>query len=490
MKTLSEHPVLFLLSPDELATKTLRVDLNYYHPKYSTIMKLLEKAAKHYDVKQLGEISEITRILGFETTQFVKYVDEGIPYLRVQNINEFEIDLKGVMRISKEAHEMLKRSQLLPNDVIMAITGYGKVGTTAVVSNVIGECNASQEIVRIRVQKEIVSSDYLAVYLNVGFGKKLLEKWNTGSTRPRTLIQNVRKIPVIIPTKAKQSQVVERVKVLKQRKNKLLAEAEGLFENAQETQRVGYSLAYRVLGIKQKFAKPEKVFVLTKEKLGDRLDVAFYSGADKYAIQSEFPVETMKELVEFSKENAFPEREPLKKFRYVQIQDVDSESGKIASFTELLGKDAPSRARKVIHQGQILTGLSGSATGTSHHSTAIVTSELEGSIASTGFGVLKSREGIDALFVDVMLRSNYVLDEIKRRLTGATIPAINESCFEQIEIPLPPFNIQREIVDILRDATKNSENAKTQAKMLIEDAEELDRKAENEFVNILSIEKD
>jgi type I restriction enzyme S subunit len=453
-------------------------------------MKLLEKAAKHYAVKQLGEISEITRILGFETTKFVKYVDEGIPYLRVQNINEFEIDMKGVMRISKEAHEMLKRSQLLPNDVIMVITGYGKVGTTAVVSNAIGECNASQEIVRIRVQKEIVSPDYLAVYLNVGFGKKLLEKWNTGSTRPRTLIKNVRRIPVIIPPKEKQYQVAKRIKALKQRKNKLLEEAECLAKKAQEIQQTGYSCVYEILGIKQKFTKPEKVFALIKKKLGDRLDVAFYLGSDKYTIQSEFPVQKMKKLVEFSKENAFPEREPLKKFRYVQIQDVDSESGKIASFTELLGKDAPSRARKVIHQGQILTGLSGSATGTSHHSTAIVTSELEGSIASTGFGVLKPKEGIDVLFIYFMLRSIYVLDEVKRRLTGATIPAISESCFEQIEIPLPPLHIQCKIVDILKGATENAENTKTQAKMLIKDAEELDRKAENEFVNILSIGSD
>jgi type I restriction enzyme S subunit len=489
VKTLSEKPVIFLISPDELAT-ALRIDLNYYHPKYATIMELLERATEHYDVKQLGEISEITRILGFETTKFVKYVDEGIPYLRVQNINEFEIDMKGVMRISKEAHEMLKRSQLLPNDVIMAITGYGKVGTTAVVSNAIGECNASQEIVRIRVQKEVVSPDYLAVYLNVGFGKKLLEKWNTGSTRPRTLIKNVRRIPVIIPPKEKQYQTVKRVKALKQRKKELLVEAERLAKKAQEIQQTGYSCAYEILGIKQKFINPEKVFVLAKEKLRDRLDVAFYLGSGKYTIQSEFLVQKMKELVEFSKENAFPEREPSKKFRYVQIQDVDSEYGKIVSSTELFGKDAPSRARKVIHQGQIITGLSGSATGTPNHSTAIVPAEFDGCIASTGFAVLKPKQDVDLSFFYFMLRSNYVLDEIKRRLTGATIPAITESCFQQIEIPLPPIRVQCEIVDILKKATENSENAKTQAKYLIKEAEELDQTAEKEFRKSLSIEKD
>ena len=488
MKILNEHPVLFLLSPDELATKPLRIDLNYYHPKYATIMKLLEKAAKHYDVKQLGEISEITRILGFETTQFVKYVDEGIPYLRVQNINEFEIDMKGVMRISKEAHEMLKRSQLLPNDVVMAITGYGKVGTTAVVPHAIGECNASQEIARIRVQKEIVSPDYLAVYLNSGFGKKLLEKWNTGSTRPRTLIKNVRRIPVIIPTTEKQSQVVERVKALEQRKNKLLAEAECLARNAQEIQQAGYSCVYKILGIKQKFTKPEKVFVLAKKKLGGRLDVAFYSGSDKYTIQSEFPVQKMKDLVEFSKENAFPEREPLKKFKYVQIQDVDSESGKIASFTELLGKDAPSRARKVIHQGQILTGLSGSATGTPHHSTAIATEEFDGCVATTGFGVLRPRQNVDLFFVYFMLRSSYVLDEIRRRLTGATIPAITKSEFKRIKIPVPPLHIQNEIVGVMNRATKKSERFKLRAKSFTKRAVELDQRAEKAIRRVLSIE--
>jgi type I restriction enzyme S subunit len=488
VKILSEQPVLFFLSPEEIVTRTLRIDLNYYHPKYTKTMELLEKAAKCYDVKQLGEIADITRMLGFEEDRLVRYVPQGVPFLQVQNIKEFKIDYTNVKYIPIEAHQKLKRSQVRSNDIIVTITG--RVGTIAVAPPKIGECNLSKENARIRVRDGEVSPDYVAVYLNAGFGKKLLEKWNSGSTRSRTLIKNIRRIPIVIPDREKQTQIVNKVKMLKQRKNEILAKAGNLVEKAQKLQKEGYFLTCKILGIKQQYPEPEKVFALPKEKLAGRLDVAYYLGADKYILQTEFPVKKIKELVEFSKENAVPERDPLKKFRYVQIQDVDSELGKIASFTELLGKDAPSRARKVIHQGQILTGLSGSATGTSHHSTAIVTSEFEGSIASTGFGVLKPRQGIDLFFVYYILRSNYVLDEIKRRLTGATIPSINESLFEQIEIPLPPLNIQCRIVDILRDATENSENAKTQAKLLIEETEELDREAENEFVNILSIEND
>ena len=487
MKTLSEQPVLFFLSPDELATRTLRIDLNYYHPKYTKIMELLEKAAKYYDVKQLGEIADISRMLGFEEDCLVRYVPQGVPFLQVQNIKEFKIDHAKVKFIPMEAHKKLVRSQLRPNDIIVTITG--RVGTVAVVPSQMGECNLSKENARIRIRDERVSPDYVAVYLNAGLGKKLLEKWNSGSTRPRTLIKNVRRIPIIILDKNKQTQIVSKVGMLKQKKNKTLAEAGNLLEKAQKIQHEGYSLAYEILGIKQQFSESERVFVLVKEKLEDRLDVAFYLGSDKYNVQSEFPVKKMRELVEFSKENAFPERELLRKFKYVQIQDVDSEYGKIASSTELLGKDAPSRARKVIHQGQILTGLSGSATGTSHHSTAIVPSALDGSIASTGFGVLKPRRGVDLFFVYFMLRGDYILDEIKRRLTGATIPSINESGFEQIEIPLPPIQVQCKIVDILKKAMENSENIKAEARVLIKEAEELDRTAEDEFMKSLSIEK-
>lgn len=487
VETLSEQPVLFFLSPEELATRTLRIDLNYYHPKYTKIMELLEKAAKYYDVKQLGEIADVSRMLGFEEDCLVRYVPQGVPFLQVQNIKEFEIDYAKVKFIPMEAHKKLVRSQLRPNDIIITITG--RVGTVAVVPSQMGECNLSKENARIRIRDQRVSPDYVAVYLNAGLGKKLLEKWNSGSTRSRTLIKNVRRIPIIILDKSKQTQIVSKVKILKQKKKKTLAEAENLLEKAQKIQHDGYSLAYKILGIKQQLSASEKVFVLAREKLEDRLDVAFYLGADKYSVQSEFPVEKMRELVEFSKENAFPEREPFKKFRYVQIQDVDAEYGKIASSTELLGKDAPSRARKVIHQGQILTGLSGSATGTPHHSTAIVPSALDGSIASTGFGVLKPRQGIDLFFVYFMLRGNYVLDEIKRRLTGATIPSINESGFEKIEIPLPPIEVQCRIIDLLKKATENSENVKTQAKALLKEARELDQTAENEFMKSLSIEK-
>jgi len=482
----NERPIVFFLNPVELAGKTLRMDLHYYHPKYRKIVELIEDSRLYYPVKQFDEIAEITRMLGFEEDRFVKYVDHGIPFIQVHNIKEFEIDLTDVKYISVEAHQELTRSELLPNDVVITITG--RVGTVAIVPPKIGKCNLSKENARIRVLGEEISSDYVAVYMNSRLGKTLLERLYSGSTRSRTLIKNLRKIPIIIPPKETQTRIVNKVMSLKQRRNRKLLEAKSLFKRAQKVIQGSYKSIYKILGIKPQRPTDERVFTLTKDRLSGRLDVGFYSDEKKYSLKSKFRIKNMGEIVKFSPETVIPQTEPLTKFRYIQIQDVDSDYGKITSYTEVLGKYAPSRARRIIRQGDIITAMSGSATGTPHHSTAIVTEEFDGCVATTGFGVLKPRQDVDTFFVYFMLRSNYILDEIKRRRTGATIPAITKSEFRRINIPVPPRRVQREVVTILSRAAEKSEKLKVQAREFIKRAEELDQKAEKEIRKALSIE--
>ena len=486
VKSKSERPVVFFLNPEELADKTLRMDLHYYHPKYRKTIELIENARAHYSVKQLDEVTEVTRMLGFEEDRFVKYVDHGIPFLQVHNIKEFEIDLTDVKYILIDAHQKLKRSQLRPNDVVITITG--RVGTAAVVPSTIGECNLSKENARIRVQREEISSNYVAVYLNSRLGRTLLERWYSGSTRSRTLIKNLRKIPIIIPTKETQTRIVNKVMSLKQRRKKKFLEAKSYSKRAQRILGDGYKSIHKILGIKPQPPNDNKVFTLAKDELDDRIDVGFYSEKKKYNLQSNFPIKKIGEIVEFSRETVVPQKEPLKEFRYIQIRDVDPEYGRITSYTEMSGKCAPSRARLVIHKGDIITAMSGSATGTPRHSTAIVTEGFDGYVATTGFGVLKPRKNVDLFFVYFMLRGSYVLDEIKRRLAGATIPAITKSEFKRIKIPVPPLHVQKEIVNILKKATDKSNKYKLRARNLVKRAEEIDLKAEKEIRKALSIE--
>jgi hypothetical protein len=65
------------------------------------------------------------------------------------------------------------------------------------------------------VDKNRINPHYLAAYLNRPETKTLLKRWSSGSTRPRTLIRKVRKIPILIPRDTHiQDMIVEKVKSL------------------------------------------------------------------------------------------------------------------------------------------------------------------------------------------------------------------------------------------------------------------------------------
>ena len=53
-----------------------------------------------------------------------EYIDEGIPFLRSQNIKPFHLDLSDIKYISKEFDQKLKKSALHPGDVAIIRTGY------------------------------------------------------------------------------------------------------------------------------------------------------------------------------------------------------------------------------------------------------------------------------------------------------------------------------------------------------------------------------
>lgn len=83
-----------------------------------------------FEERPLGEISEITKLAGFEFTKHIKYTDDGeIIAIRALNLKNGTLDLSDVKRITKEVSEALPRSQLRINDIVLSYTG--TIGATA-----------------------------------------------------------------------------------------------------------------------------------------------------------------------------------------------------------------------------------------------------------------------------------------------------------------------------------------------------------------------
>lgn len=137
-----------------------------------------------------------------------------------------------------------------------------------------------------------------------------------------------------------------------------------------------------------------------------------------------------------------PRRTPHQGFRYVDVSSISRVLLKIASPTELLGIDAPSRARKEIQENDVLFAT----VRPTLRRIAIVPAELNGEIASTGYCVLRSDpEQLDPRFLYFYLLTDHFNSRMAGLERGVSYPAVSDSDVTNSRIPLPPLPEQRAI---------------------------------------------
>jgi len=155
------------------------------------------------------------------------------------------------------------------------------------------------------------------------------------------------------------------------------------------------------------------------------------------------------QVAEINRTNRNPNNDaPEETFHYIDISSIDGETGLITQVQEILGKDAPSRARRVIQENDVII----STVRPYLRGFAIIPEEYSGEICSTGFVVLSARSNILPQYLYYFARSNDLVNELTRRMKGAMYPAVNISDVKEIEIPLPSLEEQRQIVAILEQA--------------------------------------
>ena len=144
-----------------------------------------------------------------------------------------------------------------------------------------------------------------------------------------------------------------------------------------------------------------------------------------------------------------PRDEADRPFLYVDIASIDRQLKTIGSFSEILGAEAPSRARKRIQANDVLV----STVRPNLNAVAIVPRELDGQIASTGFCVLRPQPSVlHHKFLFYFTVTPEFVGELSSRVRGAHYPAVSDGDVKKLAIPLPPLSEQRRIVEILDQA--------------------------------------
>ena len=158
--------------------------------------------------------------------------------------------------------------------------------------------------------------------------------------------------------------------------------------------------------------------------------------------------------------------DPLRPIAYVDIGSVDSTVG-ITETEEMVFEDAPSRARRLVRDGDTIV----STVRTYLRAIAPVAAPPAEMVVSTGFAVIRPR-ALDPSFASWALREQGIVDEMVARSTGVSYPAINASQIGGLPIPLPPLDEQHAIAAHLDRETERIDALVAKKRLLIERLDE------------------
>ena len=146
---------------------------------------------------KLGDISEITKLAGYEFTKYVRYIPDGeIIAVRALNLKNGTLVLDDIQRISKEVSETLPRSQLHKNDIVLSYTG--TLGECAQIQEE-GKYHLAPTVCKITPNGSVVNPNFLFQYIRCDSFKQTLINYAHGSTQPTIPMSTIRDIPVVIP---------------------------------------------------------------------------------------------------------------------------------------------------------------------------------------------------------------------------------------------------------------------------------------------------
>lgn len=164
-----------------------------------------------------------------------------------------------------------------------------------------------------------------------------------------------------------------------------------------------------------------------------------------------------------------PTRNPDKEFFYIDVSSVNNKTFRIEAVSELLGSEAPSRARKLVRTNDVIFAT----VRPTLKRIALVPEQYDQQVCSTGYFVLRGKEFIDNRFLFYFLQTGEVLETVEKVQKGASYPAITDSDVKGLRFSYPPIEEQRRIVAILDEAFDCIDKAKANTEKNIQNAREL-----------------
>ena len=428
-----------------------------YQPKY---FEIIEKTS-HYP--------KLESLLSKDMTMGSSLKDQSKPskygYVKVHNVLPYVMGFSDITHVVNT--DNVDPTKILEEgDVLIS-----RVGTAGRIS--LYETNSqshvfSENVLRVKINKDEVYPRYLVAFLNSHFGKLQMERIIKGAIQDVINQSTVGKIRIILPT-AKQGGMALQIKlgdtIFNTLKKSQIGEldAESIYQNVDD-------FVMNELNLSPPPIKKETTFeVSPTEFTVKRFDPIFYH-PDHIRLKKYLKKQNSKRLVE---KCDFPDR-PITKSDfetngtlYVEINGVDKRNGKIIKTKKLTKQYFPSRAKQQIFSNDILFSM----TRPTKNAIIIVPEHLDGQICTSGFAILDN-PNVDNDYLFTILRTNIVKNQVSHRTRSSLYPAILLEDLKEILIPplsenkkkigITVKNMLKKAERLMENSIKNNEEVKSE----------------------------
>lgn len=445
-----------------------RLEPNFYKPSIATLEKkirsLSSKRLRSYALSFAGGATPSKR----ESEKYYSDSQTGVPFLRVQNLQTTgELSLDECIHINEETHNgLLKRSQVSEGDLLVKITGVGRMAIASVApKDFVG--NTNQHMVVIKTGDSSISK-YLAHYLNLDIIELIASRHSTGGTRPALDYPSLKNIPII---EGLDFSVIEHAIKIKKAKE---TEAQQLLDSID-----GYLL--KELGITLPNLKAEltdRVFYVNYSDLSNRLDPYYSLKCFQESFEAvhlgKYPVVSLKSLTTLIASGITPKSggdayvdDKLNGIPFIRSGNINID-GEL-DFNDLL-YIRPDIHKTIMKSSQVRKNdLMIAIVGATIGQVGIYVFDNEANI-NQAIALVRLKDGINVEYVKELIKSSIgqlSLNRLKRPVARANI---NLEEIATIRVVLPPYEIQQKIANQIQTIRQQAKVLQAEGKAILEDA--------------------
>lgn len=172
----------------------------------------VERNAANWSATTVQSICQRRRVITYGVVKLGDVVPNGTPCLRTSNVRWLRFELDGMKRIAPSLSAEYSRTILRGGEVLVNVRG--TLGGVAVAGNEMVGWNISREVAVLPIDQSIVNPHFAAYWVASDASQKWLAGMEKGIAYVGINIEDLRNLPIRLPSLPEQAEIVRRVEAL------------------------------------------------------------------------------------------------------------------------------------------------------------------------------------------------------------------------------------------------------------------------------------